>query len=1118
VADVRQWLAEQGLEQYAEAFVANAIDGDVLRTLTGEDLKELGVSALGHRKRLLEAIAALGREAAPAYSPPSGQTRTASAGVAERRQLTVLFCDLVGSTELSARLDPEDLRDVIRTYQNRCAEVVTRWGGHVAKYMGDGVLAYFGWPQAHEDEAERAVRAGLELVHRVAALAGGGQALGARIGIATGMVVVGDLIGEGAAQEEAVVGETPNLAARLQALAEPGSIVISRRTRGLVGGLFELADLGPQRLKGFAEPIPAWRVVSSSAAESRFEAMHTAGLTPLVGREHELGILLERWARAKDGDGQVVLIEGEAGIGKSRLLRALREELGGEPHVTLRHFCSPYHTNSALYPIITQLERAAGLASDDEAGDKLAKLEAMLGQATTRLDEAVPLAAALLGLPTGDRFQPLSLGPHRQKQRTFEVLIEQLAGLARTQPVLELYEDLHWADPSTLELLDVLVERMRSLPVLVVITYRPEFSLSWSGQAHVTALTVNRLGRRQGALLVDRLSGGKALPAKILDQILAKTDGVPLFVEELTKTVLESGLLTLAGDHFELAGPLTPLAIPATLHDSLMARLDRLAPVKEVAQTAATIGREFSHELLAAVSPLPEGQLREALDQLVWSELVFRRGTPPRATYSFKHALVRDAAYQSLLKSPRQQLHARIGLVLEQRFTDTVAHQPELVAHHFTEAGVLDSAVAYWHRAGERASERAANAEAVEHLQKGLKVLADLPEGSQRRQQELLLLTTLGRVLSAAKGYGDPEVATIYSRARALCEEVAEAAKVFPILLGLAIYHAVRAELDTAQSLSERLLDLARQSNDPVFLVEACYSLGITYSWRGDFPRAWQHLEQGMRLYEIGQHRAHLSLYGQDGGPICICRGAMARWYMGYPDHAKALMKKALDVSEALGHPFSRAYVLGRSAILSIHRREITEAYRWVAAAKAFGTEHDFPYWHTQATFLQGWVLAQRGEPELGIERMCQGLAEIRTVGTGVMQVWALGLIGEALGKIGRIGEGLARIVEALQMVDRTGECWFEAELYRLKAELLLASEHDQKAAEASLHRSMEVARHQSAKSWELRAATSLACLWRDQGKRTAAHDLLAPVYDWFTEGFDTVDLKEARTLLDELA
>jgi len=605
--NIGTWLRELGLERYEQAFLNNDIAPAVLPELTDQDLKDLGVS-LGHRRLLLKAIKDLGDGqsepgSAPITEQPPARPEARPRPEAERRQLTVMFCDLVGSTALSARLDPEDLSTLIRTYQNTVAGEITRFEGHVAKYMGDGVLAYFGWPIAHEDEAERAVRAGLAITEAVGCLSNaGGEPLAARVGIATGLVMVGELIGEGAAQEQSVVGETPNLAARLQALAQPGQVVVAASTRRLVGGLFELADLGPQRLKGFAEPLAAWRVVAVGAAENRFEAMHAAGLTPLVGRQHELGILLERWARAKDGDGQVVLLAGEAGIGKSRLARTLRERLANQGYMPLSHYCSPYHTNSALYPVIGLLERAAGFEREDQPPVRLAKLEALLALGSEYLGEVVPPMAALLEVPIGENYPPLNLTPERQKQRTLEVLVDQVAGLAAKQPVLAIYEDVHWIDPTTLEALGLLIERVQQLPVLVLITYRPEFTPPWSGHAHVVQLSLARLTRGHGAALIERISGGKPLPAAVLDQILAKTDGVPLFVEELTKTVLESGLLADAGDRYELSAPLPPLAIPATLHDSLMARLDRLA-------RSARRGRRTAGSRIA-IRPRPAGRRR----------------------------------------------------------------------------------------------------------------------------------------------------------------------------------------------------------------------------------------------------------------------------------------------------------------------------------------------------------------------------------------------------------------------------------------------------------------------------------------------------------------------------
>jgi class 3 adenylate cyclase len=659
--DVGEWLRKLGLEQYEAAFRANEIDARVFASLTAEDLKDLGVGLVGHRRRLLDAIAALDADA-PVLPD------AASPAPAERRQLTVMFCDLVGSTALAARLDPEDLREVFAAYHRAVADIVVSFDGFVAKYMGDGVLVYFGYPRAHEDDAERAVRAGLGIIDAVGRLDVKSVKLQARVGIATGLVVVGDLIGEGSAQEQSVVGETPNLAARLQALAEPDAVVIAEGTRRLVGRLFEYRDLGAIAVKGIAAPVPAWQVLCPSAVASRFEALRGSGLSPMIGRDEEIDLLLRRWARAKSGDGQVVLISGEPGIGKSRLTAALAERLHTEPHLRLRYFCSLYHQDSALYPFIDQLGGAAGFARDDPPAARLEKLEALLARAAPA-DEDVAHLTDLLSLPVSDHHPLPNLSPQRKKERTLEALMRQLEGLARQQPVLIVFEDAHWIDPTSRELLDLTVESVRTLPVLLLVTFRPEFQPPWTGQPQVTMLALNRLDRRDRIALVEQIASGKALPNEVVDQIADRTDGVPLFVEELTKSVLESGV------------PL--VGIPTSLHDSLMARLDRLASVRRVAQIGAAIGREFSYPLLRAVSRLPEHELQASLGRLVTSELVFQRGTPPDAVYSFKHALVQDAAHGSLLRSARQQLHAQIADALESHSPELMDSQPELFAGSF---------------------------------------------------------------------------------------------------------------------------------------------------------------------------------------------------------------------------------------------------------------------------------------------------------------------------------------------------------------------------------------------------------------------------------------------------
>ena len=829
----------------------------------------------------------------------------------------MLFCDLVGSTELAGQLDPEDLGEVIRGYQNAVAAEVARFEGHVAKFMGDGVLAYFGFPKAHEDDAERAVRAGLALIGKIGDLSAGGRRLGARIGIATGPVVVGDLIGEGAAQEETVVGETPNVAARLQAVAEPGSVVIAPGTRRLVDGLFELADLGAHDLKGFTEPVRAWRVVGTGAVESRFEALHGRHLMPLVGREEELQLLLARWRRAADGEGQVVLLSGEAGIGKSRIVQALREQLAGQPHTPLSHYCSPYHTASALYPIIGLLERAAGFTRDDPPEARVDKLEALLAQGTEGLAEAMPLIADVLGIAAGERYPSPNLSPQRKAQRTLEILVDQVEGLASRQPVLALYEDAHWIDPTTLAALSLLIERVQHLPVLVLITFRPEFAPPWSGHAHVTQLSLARLTRRDGNAIVARLAGGKTLPEEVLDEIVARTDGIPLFVEELTKTVLESELLQDAGDHFELAGPLPPLAIPSTLQDSLMARLDRLAPVKEVAQTAAAIGREFDHQLLAAVSSSSEKQLSDALDQLVAAELVFRRGAPPDATYTFKHALVQEAAYNSLLKSRRQQLHALIAQVLEERSPDVAAKRPEVLAHHLTDAGLTEKAVGYWHRAAQQAGERFAHKEAIAHLTRALELLKSLPETPEHSGEEVRLQNALGISLTATKGPA-PEVAEAYLRARELAERIGDRRQIYAAVWGQWYFNFLRMRLHSARDLSYELLELAKREQDKELLLQAHHAAWPILLCGGETLLCREHAEQGIALYDRDEHRAHAMRYGgHDPGACCRYHGALALWLLGCADQAMAMSCDAVRLASELAQPFSVALALAHAVLSS---------------------------------------------------------------------------------------------------------------------------------------------------------------------------------------------------------
>jgi class 3 adenylate cyclase/predicted ATPase len=1113
--DVAEWLRVLGLEQYAPAFRDNDIDREILRRLTGEDLRELGVRSIGHRRRLLDAISALHALSADVASTAASIDVPAQAE-AERRQLTVMFCDLVGSTALSARLDPEDLREIIGAYHRAVAEIVTGSGGFVSRYMGDGVLVYFGYPQAHEDDAERAVRAGLGAIEAVRRVDVKSVKLQARVGIATGLVIVGDLIGHGAAQEQSVVGETPNLAARLQALAEPDTVVIAAGTHRLLGDLFEYRDLGAVEVKGISAPVPAWQVLRPSAVASRFEAFHGSALQPLIGRDEEIDLLLRRWARAKAGDGQVVLISGEPGIGKSRITAELEERLHVQPRIRLRYFCSPYYQASALFPFIDQLGRASGFASDDPPAVKSDKLEALLVR-TAPPDEDVAFLADLLSLPASERHPLPDLSPQRKKERTLEALTRQLEGLARREPIVAVFEDAHWIDPTSRELLDLTVERVRSLPVLLIVTFRPEFQPPWIGQPQVTMLALNRLDRRDRTALIEQIAGGKPLPNEVVERIADRTDGVPLFIEELTKSVLESGLLREEADRYVLDRALPPLAIPTTLQDSLMARLDRLASVRLVAQIGAAIGREFSYALLRAVSRLSEGELDAALARLVASELVFQRGAPPDAVYSFKHALVQDAAHGSLLRSSRQQLHAQIADALETHFPELMDSQPELFAQHYAEAGVVEKSVAYWGRAGLRSAARSAMAEAAAQLQKGLDQLALLPDNRQRQQQELEFWSALGAALRFVKGQGTPEMGHAFSRARELWEQLGSPSEFLHVPYGQSRHHMYRGELAVAQLLDEDLLRLSRQRNDSAGLVlgHDCYGRDLLLA--GKFASARLHLEEVFALYDPISHRSLLHQTGSH--PRAVSRGQLgiALFCLGFPDQALAQSNAGITEALTLAHPPSLAASLAQGCrLLSLggDNAALDERARQLIAV---ATEQGFPLYRALGTIYRGWGKATTGDVAEGISLLRSGSSAYSATGAETRISYHIALLAKACETAGQVEEALSLLDDALQIAERIGERWFAAELYRHKGQFMLRH-GDSEAAEELYRQALTIAKEQEAKLWELRAAVTLAKLGRDQGRRSDAHDLLAPVYRWFTEGFDTQDLKGAKALLDELS
>jgi class 3 adenylate cyclase/predicted ATPase len=1114
--DVTAWLRGLGLEQYSSAFRDNHIDSDVLCHLTVADLIGLGVGSIGHRRKLLAAIAALRKVPSvhPAPATPDADERPEIGG-AERRQLTVMFCDLVGSTELSARLDLEDLRELITEYQRAVVDVITSFDGFVAKYMGDGVLVYFGYPSAHEDDAERAVRAGLGVVDAIGGLDVKSVILQARVGIATGLVVVGDLIGKGSAQEQSVVGQTPNLAARLQSLAEPGAVVIAASTRRLVGGLFEYRDLGTIDVKGIADPVPTWQVLRPSAVASRFEALRGSTLSRLVGRDEEIDLLMRRWERAKAGIGQVVLVAGEPGLGKSRIAVALGERIHGSPHFQQRYFCSPYRRDSALYPFIDQIGRAAGFTRADSSDAKLEKLETLLARASLP-DEDVGVIADLVSLPVSQRYAVPNLTPQRRKEWTLEALIRRLERLACRQPVLMIVEDAHWIDPTSLELLDVTVQRLRNMAVLVIITFRPEFQPPWSGEPQVTTLVLNRLDRRDRHALAEQIAG-KTLPNDVLAHIVERTDGVPLFIEELTKSVLESGLLREEVDRYVLDGPLPPLAIPTSLHGSLMARLDRSSPVRHVAQIGAAFGRWFRYTSMRSVASLPEEELQASLARLVASELVFQSGTPPEAVYTFKHALVQEAAYGSLLHKARRQLHGRIAETLETNTPELINSQPELFARHYTEAGLVEKSVYYWRKAAQRSVARSAMAEAAAQFQKALDQLMLLPDDLARQRSELELRSSLGTVLQSVKGYAAPETGQMLGRARELWEQLGSPSEFFQVSYAQSLYHEIRGELNLAHRLDQHLLLLSRRRDDPAGLVLAHQSLGRNSMFAGRFASSRKHLEQVIELCELNSGQSFVRQAGVYPRVASQAFLAITLFCLGHPAQALARATAAIGEARKLSHGPSLAVSLTNGARLLSLAGNDSAIDEWAGQLVTVAAEQGFLLWRAMGTVYRGWVRVAEGDVAEGISLLRQGSAAYRATGAEAFVPYQIALLARACEIAGQIEVAIEFVDDALQIVERTGERWLAAELCRHKGQLLLRQARCE-AAEEFYRKALSIAREQKAKLWELRAAAGLARLRRDQGWHAEARDLLAPVHGWFSEGFDTPDLKEAKALLAELA
>ncbi|MBS0183720.1 MAG: AAA family ATPase [Nitrospira sp.] len=1129
---VAAWLERLGLDRYRELFEQNAITWDVLPELNDGDLASMGI-VLGHRKQLLRAIAQLsqggaqtgeGDTAAIPAIPTAKETasRSSDRDQAERRQLTVMFCDLVGSTALARRLDPEDLQSSIRHFLETCSEAISRFNGYIAKYMGDGLLVYFGYPHAHEHDAERAVHAGLAVLELVRALPRDSELhqdsdIAARIGIATGPVIVGELMGQDTAKERSVFGETPNLAARLQALAAPNQLIVDSATKRLIGDEFEFADQGTVVLKGFETPVQVWQVLGSKLSASRFESYRAGRLTQFIGREHETALLLGRWREAVEGEGQVVLLCGEAGIGKSRIIRNLLDRLGEERYQTIQFQCSPYHTNAALYPVTTYLRQSAGLLDEDSPPTQLHKLEALM--ADKGLDDRVTVAllADLLSIRGDEQNQLLNLSPDKRKDMTLEALVQYLQRLAHRSPVMLIMEDAHWLDPTTLDLITRVIDRIRQMRALVLITFRPEFRPVWAEYSHVTLLTLNRLTRRQSAELIASMTGGKVLPREVQQAVLAKTDGVPLYIEELTENLLQTGLLAEGTDSFTLKAPLREMVIPDSLQALLMERVDRLGPVKEIVQIGATIGREFPYDLLRAAVDVSEGELHNALNLVVASGLIVQEGERSFARYRFKHAFIQEAAYNTLSKKSRRLLHARIAKTVEESFPERAQLEPELLAYHYEQAGLAGPAVDYWYRAARRDAERSANIEALNHFNSALDLLKSLPQGPKRNALELELLLARGVPLLSVKGYASDDMEHNYRRAKELLQENSDSLHQFQTIWGLWVFHLVRGRLVNALGFGEDLLSLAHREQSSDLLIKAHETLGTANYFLGRFDEARTHLLAEKSLDDPNQYPSHALLYGRDSGITARTFLAGTLWILGEVEQVDTLALEAMGMARGLEHPFTRVLTLISLSWIYSAIRNAKRTLELADEAIAVSTQYSFELGWAWATSSQGWALAENGRAE-GLDKLRQGLAATRATGANFNNTFTLALLAEIYLRHNRIDEGLATIEDALTLAVTGGELYWHAELLRLKGELLLGqSDQSISEAEQCFNEAPRIARDQHARMLELRAATSLARLFKKLHKVDEAERVLNAACSWFSDRSANPDLVEARTILDQL-
>ena len=1101
--DVATFLTSLGMEKFLPAFIENGVDNTLLFELTNEDLKDLGVARLVDRKKILKAIVALEE----LLDAPTSDTAKSTATEAERRQITILFCDLVGSTALSNNLDPEELREIMRAYQDAVTEAIARFSGHIAKYLGDGVLAYFGWPRAYEDQADRAVRAALEILVNLSKLElEHCPILQSRIGLATGRVVIGDLIGRTGHDAGAVIGETPNLAARLQSVAQPDQVVISDNTRRLLGSAFQIRDLGYHKLKGFTDPVAAWQIVAENVSKSRFETTRGHFLGTFVGRTHELALLSERWRFAKEGEGQVVELCGEPGIGKSRIVQSLLATIVDESHFRLRFQCSPYHQDSAYYPIIHHLDRNTRPDGDQPAEDRLTRLESLLTLSGQELEQHMPLFASLLSLHYGDRYELLDLSPDEYREKTLKALLGQVVGLSQVHPVLIILEDVHWIDPSTQEFLSHLAQQVANYPLLLVITYRKGEAPTLASITDVTTITLNRLSRKMVEKMITEIAGTQ-LPEEIIGHIIAHSDGIPLYTEELTRSIIEAGSKVSATD------------IPETLQDSLMARLDRLGHSKEILQIGSVVGRDFDETLLREIIGLDEDHLITALDQAVRADLIVKRGTSPNATYTFKHALVQNVAYQSLLIRDRQSCHLRVAKLLELKFEDLIESQPELLAHHFYEAGSIRPSIDYRYKAGLRAIERSANHEAIVHLSKGYDLLHNEPESDERDLLELDFCLALGPVLMSLKGLAAPEAEKIYRRASDLSSDIGNTSKSYQAEWGLWLVYQQRGQIDLARLASRIVLRLAQEedlNND--HLLQAHHAAWTTELFIGNISESLNHTKDGDALYDINQHRHHAFHYGGHDPAVCAkTTTSEALCLMGRVDQAVEIAREGVALAERLTHPFSLAMAHYFVAQVYQYRLEpemvLVEANQAISVCEANG----FESFRAQSMVLVGWARFYTGEFETGINQVRLGIDTWQSTGTGMRRPYFLALLADLLLQAEEFDEGVTVIDEAQSLIEFSKEYRWHAETVRLKGALMECRGDPCEEVEAAYNRALNIAKEQNAMLLALRAATSLARLWLGSGGSNKAPSMLNSILGGYTEGFGIPDYQIAKALLESI-